>query len=150
MESRATLLRKLSETVSQILEIYRDMANPDITVYENWTAKDVLGHITFWHESFARNVSDIVNGIKPTPLKGRYSDLTRQCLSETRTQTVETIAKRLATAHNLIQENILDTRLILIPYKKGSRDYTPEEHLDIVNKHIEEHLNDIKKAGKSL
>jgi len=54
---------------------------------------------------------------------------------------------RLVAAHKIIQENILSTKLKIIPYKKGSRDYSPEEHLDIVNTHIKEHLSDIIKVN---
>jgi hypothetical protein len=148
MKTREELLKQLNETISELFGVYGNMVNPRIAVNEDWTAKDILGHITFWHESFARNVSDLVNGIKPTLLKGKYSDLNQRCLDEMRPQAVEEIIKRLEAAHSVIQENILNAKLILIPYKKGSRDYTPEEHLDIVNKHIQEHLREIKKASK--
>lgn len=33
-------------------------------VYEYWNAKDILGHFTYWHESFANNISDKGNGLK--------------------------------------------------------------------------------------
>lgn len=150
METRVLLLKKLNTTVSQVLDIYQTMKDPEIIVYEDWSAKDVLGHITFWHESFARNVRDLVNGVKPTPLKGKYSELNELCLSETRNQTVKTITIRLAAAHGLIQENILSKKLQLIPYKKGARSYTPEEHLEITANHIDGHLRDLKKAGRDL
>ncbi|NHZ71718.1 MAG: ClbS/DfsB family four-helix bundle protein [Aquificales bacterium] len=150
METREILLKQLNETISQLFGVYQNMAYPEIAIYEDWTAKDILGHITFWHESFARNVSDIVNDIKPTPLKGKYSDLNQRCLDEMRTHTIEDIIKRLKVAHRIIQENILNAKLALIPYKKGSRDYSPEEHLDIVNKHIKEHLKGIKEASKDI
>jgi hypothetical protein len=148
MDTRKILLKQLNETVSQVIDIYKNMENSGTAVYEEWTAKDVLGHIVFWHESFARNVHDIVNDIKPTPLKGKFSDLNQHCLDEMRQKTVEEIIQRLEAAHRIIQENILNPKLVLIPYKKGSRDYTPEEHLDIVNRHIKEHLSGIRKANK--
>lgn len=148
MDTREILLKQLNETISQLFDVYKNMANSEIAVYEGWTAKDILGHIVFWHESFARNVRDIVNDIKPTPLKGKYSDLNQRCFDEMRQKTVEEITQRLEAAHRVIRENILNPKLVLIPYKKGSRDYTPEEHLDIVNEHIKEHLSGIRKAGK--
>jgi hypothetical protein len=148
METREILLQRLNETIWQLLGVCQNMTNPEIAVYEGWTAKDILGHITFWHESFARNVSEIVNDIKPTPLTGRYRDLNRRCLDEMRAQAGEDVIKRLEVAHKVIQESILNAKLILIPYKKGSRDYTPEEHLDIVNKHLQEHLRDIEAVSK--
>jgi hypothetical protein len=148
MDRRATLLKHLNETISQLSDVFKNLANPEIAVYEEWTAKDILGHIAFWHESFARNVHDIVSDIKPTPLKGKYSDLNQRCHDEMRQKTVEEIIQRLEIAHRVIQENILNPGLGLIPYKKGSRDYTPDEHLDIVNEHIQEHLSDIRKVSK--
>ncbi|MBE0672936.1 MAG: ClbS/DfsB family four-helix bundle protein [Anaerolineales bacterium] len=148
MDAREILLKQLNKTISQLSDVYKNMANPEIAVYEEWTAKDILGHIVFWHESFARNVRDIVNDIKPTPLKGKYSDLNQRCFDEMRQKTVEEIIQRLEAAHRVIRENILNPKLVLIPYKKGSRDYTPEEHLDIVNEHIKEHLSGISKADK--
>jgi len=147
MKKREILLKQLNQTVSQLFDFYKNMADPEIAVYEEWTAKDILGHIVFWHESFARNVYDIVNDIKPTPLKGKYSDLNQRCFADMRTQTIDEITKRLEVAHRVIQENILNPKLVLIPYKKGSRDYTPDEHLDIVNEHIKEHLDGIRKVG---
>ena len=148
METREILLKQLNETILQLFGVYQNIVNPKMAVYEEWTAKDILGHITFWHESFARNVRDIVNDIKPTPLKGSYRDLNQRCLEEIKTQTVEDVIKRLEVAHRIIQENILNVKVTVIPYKKGSRDYTPEEHLDVVNKHIKEHLRGIKKTSK--
>jgi hypothetical protein len=150
METRETLLKQLNETISQLLDVYQNMTNPETAVYEEWTAKDALSHIVFWHESFARNVHDIVNDIKPTPLKGKHSDLNQRCFDEMRIKTVDDIINRLEAAHRIIRENILNPKLILIPYKKGSRDYTPDEHLDIVNEHIKEHLNGIRKASKDI
>jgi hypothetical protein len=150
MEKREILLKQLDETISQLFDVYQNMTNPETAVYEEWTAKDILSHIVFWHESFARNVQDIVNDIKPTPLMGKYSDLNQRCFDEMRTKTVDDIIKRLEAAHSIIRENILNPKLVLIPYKKGSRDYTPDEHLDIVNEHIKEHLNGIRKASKDV
>ncbi|MBN1372303.1 MAG: ClbS/DfsB family four-helix bundle protein [Anaerolineaceae bacterium] len=144
METRAILLKQLTETVLKLIDVYENTVDPDRVVYEGWTAKQVLGHITFWHESFARNVRDIANDIQPTPLKGKYSDLNQRCFEEIKTQTVDDVLSRLQAAHRVIEGNILNAKVQIIPYKKGSRDYTPEEHLDLVIKHIQAHLRDIK------
>ncbi len=147
METREALLQHLNEAISQLLDVCQNVANPDLAVYEGWTAKDILGHITFWHESFARNVYDLVNDIKPTPLKGRFIELNQRGVEEMRQYPLEKVLERLVIAHRTIQDNILSPKLTLIPYRKGSRDYTPEEHLDIVRGHIREHLKSLKAAG---
>jgi hypothetical protein len=146
MELRETSLQRLNETVAQLLGVYQTLPDPDAMVYELWSARDVLAHLAFWHESFARNVGDLVNGRKPTPLKGRFIDLNQGGVDAMRPESLETVLGRFLAAHKTIQENILNPALTLIPYKKGSRDYSPEEHLDIVAAHINEHLRDVRKG----
>lgn len=75
MESCEFYLQRLDESVTDLFNVYQTLPDPNALVDELWTAKDVLAHLTFWHESFARNVDDLVSGRKPTPLKGRLIDL---------------------------------------------------------------------------
>ncbi len=140
METREELLQQVNLTIGSLVGILLNMERPEREVYEGWTAKDILGHITFWHESFARNLHDVAWWNKPSPLKGRYVDLNQQGVDEMRGYPMEEVIRRLETAQSVIRENILRPEVRMIPYRKGSRDYTPEEHLDIVNKHIQEHL----------
>ena len=146
LDRRENLLRQMDETIGRLLATYRGIKNPESILFGEWTAKDIVGHIVFWHESFARNVCNIASGVKPRPLKGKLSDLNQQGVEEMRLHSIETLISRLEAAHRNIQENILNPGLEQIPYRKGSRDYTPEEHLEIVNRHISGHLKEIEKA----
>lgn len=145
MENRQTLLNRLNAVVAQLLETYQTLPDPGAMVYELWSAKDVLAHLTFWHESFARNLDDLVNGRKPRPLKGRFIDLNQGGVDAMAHLSLADVLERFEAAHTIIQENILNPALTLIPYKKGSRDYSPEEHLDIVAAHVSEHLRDVRR-----
>ena len=147
METRETLLTQLNETITQLFDVFQNLSNPYIKVYEVWTAKDILGHLVFWHESFARNVCDLVNEIEPKPLRGKKCDLKQRCYDETKNQELDILIERLEIAQKIIQENILSPKLVLIPYT-DSKSYTPEEHLNFVNEHIRMHMGDIKKAAK--
>ncbi len=146
MESREFYLQRLDEMVGELLGVYQSLPNPDALVDELWTAKDVLAHLTFWHESFARNVDDLVNGIKPKPLKGRFIDLNQGGVDAMKPLSLAQVLSRFEAAHDTIRSNILNPGLTLIPYKIGSRDYSPEEHLDIVYEHIRSHLRDVNKG----
>lgn len=73
-------------------------------VYEYWNAKDVLGHIIFWHESFARNISDLGKNIKLSPLKGKLSEVNKQSVKTTKNESVENLIKRLKEAPILLQD----------------------------------------------
>ena len=148
MKRREFYLQHLNETVTQLRVVYQTLPDPNTMVYELWSGKDVLAHLTFWHESFARNVDDLVNGRKPTPLKGRFIDLNQGGVDAMAHISLAGVLERFEAAHAIIQANILNPALTLIPYKKGSREYTPEEHLDIVDAHINEHLRDVRKTLK--
>lgn len=147
MNPREVLLDRLNVTVAQLLDMARSF-QPDRTVSDEWTAKDVLGHVTFWHASFARNVDDLAQGRTPTPLKGKLGDLNQRGVEESRACTLTEIIARFEAAHAVIRANILNPALTLIPYRKGSRDYSPEEHLDVVTKHLEQHLKGLRAALK--
>ncbi len=149
METKETLRDRLSKAVGELTVICRQLPDPNAPVYEGWSAKDVLGHVTFWHESFARNVADLVHDRKPTPLRGKLSDLNQQGVDEMRSCNLEEVIGRLEAAQRIIHANILNSKLISIPYRRGSRDYTPEEHLEIVIKHIQQHLKAIKQVGST-
>ncbi len=146
MEDRSALLEQLDKTVDEIRFFYTSLHDPDFPVYDLWTARDVLAHLTFWHESFARNLDDLVNGRKPSPLKGRYIDLNQGGVDAMAHLPAEDILARFLAAHAVIGAGIMEPSLTLIPYKVGSRMYSPEEHLKIVNQHIRKHLKDVRKA----
>jgi len=146
METKETLLERLNKIIDELIAICGQLPDPNAAVYEGWSVKDILGHLTFWHESFARNVDDLAHDRKPTPLKGKLGDLNQQGVDVMRQCTLEEVMSRLETAHRIIQTNILNPKLTLIPYRKGSRDYTPEEHLKIVADHMQQHLKGIRHA----
>jgi len=146
MESREFYFQHLNETVKQLLGVYQTLPAPDVMVYEFWSAKDVLAHLTFWHESFARNVDDLAHGRQPNPLKGRLRDLNQRGVDEMAHLSLSEVLERFDAAHAILQAHILNPALTLIPYRKGSREYTAEEHLDLVNDHIIFHLRDVRKV----
>ena len=92
-------------------------------------------------------MNDLVHDRTPTPVKGKLSDLNQQGVDELRPCSLEEVIGRLEAAQRVIHANILDPKLIVIPYRKGSRDYTPEEHLNIVADHIGAHLKAIRDKG---
>lgn len=147
IESRRQLLTRLDAQVNHLLDTYRHLPDADFPVYELWSAQDVLAHLTFWHESFARNVTALATGTIPQPLKGKLSDLNQAGVESMRGCSLEEIISRFESAHQQIQTHILNPTVTLIPYRKGSRDYNPEEHLQVVIDHIAQHLRDVTSRG---
>jgi hypothetical protein len=125
-----TQIDYLRSELEKLIAFFENRFDSNKMVYEYWNAKDILGHITFWHESFARNISDLGKGIKPSPLTGKLSEVNKQSVETTKNDSIE---------------NLILDRINLRPYKKGSRDYSRSEHLEVVSNHIHKHLKDISK-----
>lgn len=147
MAARSELFSQLEHSVTGLLEVMESLPDPLLEVYPGWSAKDVLGHLVGWHDSFARNTRDLSLGVKPKPLKGCLQDLNDQFAAESRALDVPALAARLRAAQTLLGEHILNPRVEIIPYRVGSRSYSPEDHLEIVQQHIRHHIRDIQKAA---
>jgi hypothetical protein len=144
--SAVEYLAMLDAVVGDFLAFFEGGKDYSRVIYTDWTAKDVLGHVLMWHESFARNVEDIVGDRKPNPLKGSLAEVNERGVSEMKSYTIEELQSRMREAQKSIRKNIFSEKVGLIPYKKGSRDYTGEEHLEVVQRHIKGHLADLESA----
>ena len=147
--SRLELIEQLDEAVQQIIAAVRQIEHPESLRVDDWSAKDTLGHIAFWHESFARNVSALVDGREPSVLEGAYSHLNQRGVEASRAMTVGRIAGRIRRAQATIRRCIVKLPAgTAIPYRKGSRDYSPKEHLVTVRGHIIAHLHRVERARR--
>jgi hypothetical protein len=144
---RSELLAGLDAAVERFLAAAAANVSDDALVDGSWTVRDVVGHVTLWHESFARNVDDLVHGRRPTPLRGRRSDLNARGAAEARTVPLDTIVDRLRAAHATIRASIVSPTLGPIPYRVGSRPYTPSEHLEVVRDHIRAHARSLERVS---
>jgi hypothetical protein len=138
-------LEQLKKELKEFIDFFKQGYDYGSMIYELWDAKNILGHITFWHESFARNISDLANEKIPNPLKGKLSEVNRLSVESTNAVPIAELILRLQQAQYTIEQHIYDKKIELIPYKKGSRDYTRSEHLQVVANHIRKHLKDLKK-----
>jgi hypothetical protein len=147
--ARRVLLAQLDDIVCRLNKYVLGLQNPELAKTGEWSAKDTLGHIAFWHESFARNVSALAEGRQPNVLVGAYVDLNQRSVDEARRMSVAQIAERIEIAQAEIRKCILTLPPhIQIPYRKGSRTYTPAEHLQMVQAHIAAHLRKIERKRK--
>ncbi len=143
-----TSLEILQNKMKELILFYQKGFDYQKMVYEFWNAKNVLGHITFWHESFAINISDLADDNIPKPLKGKLSEVNKLSVETTSSYSIEELIGRLQAAQKTIEKHIFNEAIGIIPYKKGSRGYSRKEHLDIVATHINKHLKDLKKKFK--
>jgi hypothetical protein len=56
------LLKKEQDIINDLLTFFNNKHDFNKIIYTDWTAKDVLAHIVMWHENFANNIIDLING----------------------------------------------------------------------------------------
>lgn len=134
--------------VNQLLEFYGQEMDFGFVVYEDWTAKDVLGHITSWHLSFMRNLESAVRKEKAQPFRGSLTEVNEREVAAMKMYSMAELIEQLKLAQRSIEANIKNEAVTEIAYKKGSRNYSPIEHLEIVRRHINGHLEDVKKKRR--
>ena len=134
-----------AKAVSDFLAFYSGNKDLSRIIYVEWTARDVLGHVASWHMSFARNLLDAVNNIKPSPFRGSLTEVNEREVKNLSQFSVADLIQKIKLAQEHIEQNIRNQGIIGIAYKKGSRDYSPIEHLELVRRHIKAHLADVEK-----
>ncbi|MBN8706929.1 MAG: hypothetical protein J0L62_13720 [Bacteroidetes bacterium] len=141
-------LKKLQAKVVELCEFFGQDYDFETMIYEFWNAKQVLAHLVFWHESFARNISDIGNEKKPSPLKGSLSEVNQRSVSSSIHFSIPELIQKLSAAQQTIEQHIFNENISMIPYKKGSRPYSRKEHLEVVSDHLNKHLKELRNRMK--
>lgn len=133
------------EIVNELIMYFSSDIDLNKIVYVEWTKKDVLAHIASWHMSFANNLLAAVNNDTPTPFKGSLTDINEKEVSRLRLYSVFDLLDYIKKAQIIIETNIENEIVKEIVYKRGSRNYSPLEHLEVVSRHIKGHLDDLRK-----
>jgi len=134
--------------VENLISFFSDQKDYSRIIYTEWTAKDVLAHLVSWHMSFAKNLVDVIRKNKPNPFKGSLAEVNEAEVRRLSGFSIDGLINMIKDAQETIMNNIENEEVDAIPYKKGSRDYKPQEHLEIVEKHILGHIKDLKKSYK--
>jgi hypothetical protein len=139
-------LAELEDALAALVADARAVPDPAAVTTGEWTARDVVAHLVFWHESFARNVTDLAAGRRPTPLAGTYAALADRTRVELGGLGIEELIERLLTAQAAIRAHLRDPRVVRIPYRRGSRAYPPDEHLAVVRDHVRGHAQELQRG----
>ena len=111
---------------------------------EEWTVKDVLGHITFWHQYYAQQYESLARGEDP------YYHLSLAGKNEEGRKKMQRVSKKelvreLLKANDSLGVSILDKKVPMMRYM-ARRTYSTEEFLDVVISHIQRHTRQVRRA----
>ena len=125
---------RTAEQVDLTMQVYK----------EGWTKRDIVAHVAFWHEYYASVIEALVTHKKPELLRGKYTDINQQGVDTYGEYSLDTLLEKISTAQDYIVDHIEEVEG-KIPYKVGSRDYTPQGYIESIAAHLRSHVTDLRR-----
>lgn len=112
---------------------------------DEWTVKDELCHIVFWHENYAANYGALA-AHKTPPIPEGMSTMNMAGVLWLRNCAMKELYRRLQEAHDSLYASIVVKKVPQMTYSKGGRIYTTDDFLAMIARHIESHTKRVKRA----
>lgn len=110
-----------------------------------WTVKDVLCHIVFWHENYAANYEALVKHEIPK-LPENMSTINVTGVKSLRKYSMRELVHRLRSSHESLFVSIVEKKVPRMTYSKGGKTYETSHFLDMIARHIATHTKQVKRA----
>ncbi|NTW61909.1 ClbS/DfsB family four-helix bundle protein [Candidatus Saccharibacteria bacterium] len=110
-----------------------------------WTVKDMLCHIVFWHEAYATNYEAMARGLQP-PLPEQMSTINTRGVDSLKRVSIKELVSRLRSAHQSLHTSIIIEGVPQMTYSKGGRTYETGAFLDMIARHIARHTIQVRRA----
>lgn len=139
----------LFEKFSERLNIFIDAIKKQVLTKkatDQWSVKEVLCHITYWHENYAANYDAMVRHQLPPLFDLPGQEINKLSVSTLRSLSVDTLINRLQQAHKSLYNSIVIEKVPHMTYKKGSRTYTTEDFLEMIGRHFLTHATQVRRA----
>lgn len=151
MKTSTKKYSKLFLLLSEAVEVFQkevdkhsllDMATQD------WTVKDELCHITFWHDYYAQNYAALAVGTKPFLFVSKGgSTRNQEGVNGLKHKSRRYLITLLNKAHASLYSSIVVKKVPKMTYIVG-RDYTTESFLEMITGHIQRHTIQVRRAKK--
>ncbi len=112
---------------------------------EQWSVKDELCHIVFWHEMYASNYQAQADNVAPI-LPDEMSTINDRGVKSLRKYSIKTLLKRLLDADKSLYINIVEKKIPSMKYSVKGRVYTTEDFLIMISRHLNTHTVQVRRA----
>jgi len=112
---------------------------------DEWTVKEELCHIVFWHENYAANYKALVEHEIPK-LPENMSTINVAGVESLRKYSMKDLIHRLRGAHESLFVSIVEKKIPRMTYSKGGKTCETDHFLDMIARHITTHTKQVKKA----
>ncbi len=110
----------------------------------SWSGKDILAHLTYWHELYVRNLLAEEEKKKFVFPNTRASELNKEGVSEYKHFPDEELLKRFVNAQTIIERVITGGMITEMTYSKGEKPYPILKFLEVVSKHVKGHISELE------
>jgi len=117
-----------------------------IMATDEWSVKDELCHITFWHEAYAANYKALAANQDPPLLSGPGYKLNSDGVAHLRKYSLEELIEKLLKANKTLYESIVVKKVPKMTYKKDGHVYTTSEFLHLIARHLATHTKQVRSA----
>ena len=138
----------LTNSIDRFKEEYK-LHYPSDRMSDIWSVKDILCHITYWHQYYARNLSAQASGRSYVFPHIPFYELNQRGVEKLRSHSDENLFAMLTKANNKLKKVILCGKVKQITYRVGTV-YTFDRFLFIVNRHIRSHTRQVGRKRKRI
>lgn len=138
------LFASLSESIESFIQEVKNKGS-SLQATDEWSVKDELCHIVFWHENYAANYKAQVEHKDP-PLPEGMSTINMAGVLLLQKHSTDELIKRLLKANKSLYESIIVNKIPQMTYSRGGRIYKTADFLEMVTRHIIAHTKQVKQA----
>lgn len=138
------LFASLSESIETFIQEVKNKKNT-LKATNEWTVKDELCHIVFWHENYAANYKAQVEHKDP-PLPEGMSTINMAGVLLLQKYSIDKLIKKLQKANKSLYDSVVIKKVPQMTYSKGGRIYKTADFLEMITRHIDTHTKQVKQA----
>jgi hypothetical protein len=139
------LFKALSDSLDLFIrEVH--MHNLKDMATDEWSVKDELSHISFWHTYYAKNYESSASGTTPFVFKGS-STRNRESVRKLRHYSRKELINKLNRAQISLYESIVIKKVPQMTYTVG-REYATDNFLDMITRHIQRHTLQVRRSKR--
>ena len=137
----------LTKTIKEFVREVKKHRLADMAT-EEWSVKDVLCHIAFWHNYYAQNYASMAEGNEPFVFKSKGgSTRNQEGVDSLKYKSQKDLFKLINNSQDSLYESIVVKKVPKMTYIVGSV-YKTEDFLLMIDKHIQRHTIQVKRAKK--
>ena len=145
--TRAETIARLDATVDEVSRVLPALPPPAVP-HGGWGAHEVLSHIVFWHETYARILETMAEGRRPAVLVGVFPEFNRIAVERFRTVRDAVLVARLRRANAIVVAALGSLPPhARIRIKSGTNARGPVEFADRVDAHLRGHLDELRRLS---